>query len=310
MLECVQLVSAKRQSDLLKNGDKPGACKPEQLGMLEVFQLWFSSSIMRKPDPCEEYHRAIFTDPIYEVNPFVALIDMLVVAIFQPLSYMGKQFGSFFDSVLSKLHFLYIQMKFSSFYVLNLAGSSGFLNQLPVFVAVLAVLFLILVMSFRYEIHLPFFKIRPTASPQPIATLKELDHKDPDASLLPLCKEPNAAILQRERSRRSIQPVEETAQENSEEIFAPSTHIEELRGILDTRRERTSNEPLIAEELSQERTCSEITTAKECPKEDCDDMAAQSTCTEDAKEVPDIQPKIPISDTNVSGKTWPELELS
>jgi hypothetical protein len=42
------------------------------------------------------------TDPSYEINPFVALIDMLAVGVFQPLGYIGTQVGSFFDGVLSK----------------------------------------------------------------------------------------------------------------------------------------------------------------------------------------------------------------
>lgn len=60
---------------------------------------------MKNPDPCEEYHRAYFTDPTYEVNPLIALFDMLIKVVFHPLGYMGEKLGSFFDGVLSKQQF-------------------------------------------------------------------------------------------------------------------------------------------------------------------------------------------------------------
>ena len=93
--------SAKRHSDLSKNMDVPIACKPEQLTTWGSLGLYFST-FLRNPDPCEEYYRVLMTDPSYEINPFVALIDMLVVGVFQPLGYIGTQVGSFFDGVLSK----------------------------------------------------------------------------------------------------------------------------------------------------------------------------------------------------------------
>lgn len=96
------MASAKRQSDLLKNSNLPQSCNPEQIGAWDNFKLWFSQTVLREYDPCEVYHKTLLTDPSYEVNPFVALFDLLVVVVFQPLGYVGKQMGSFFDSVLSK----------------------------------------------------------------------------------------------------------------------------------------------------------------------------------------------------------------
>lgn len=84
-----------------KNKDIPTSCNPEQLGILESLRLKFNA-FWGHPDPCEEYHRVLLTDPSYEVNPFTVLFDMLVVGIFHPLGYIGKQVGSFFDGVLSK----------------------------------------------------------------------------------------------------------------------------------------------------------------------------------------------------------------
>ncbi|EFX67114.1 hypothetical protein DAPPUDRAFT_262090 [Daphnia pulex] len=82
------------------------------------------------------------TDPSYEVNPFVALIDMLVVGVFQPLEYIGTKIGSFFDGLLT---------------------STGWLYKIPVLVVVLLIILMILLMCFNYEIRLPFVKLAPSA---------------------------------------------------------------------------------------------------------------------------------------------------
>lgn len=97
-----QVASAKRHSDLSKNVDIPVECDLEKLTAWDTMRLYISKNFLRNPDPCEEYYRVLMTDPSYEVNPFVALIDMLVVGVFQPLEYIGTKIGSFFDGLLSK----------------------------------------------------------------------------------------------------------------------------------------------------------------------------------------------------------------
>ena len=82
--------------------DIPATCNVEQLTVWGTISLYLSKTVLRNPDPCEEYYRVLMTDPSYEVNPFFALIDMLTVGIFQPLGFIGTQVGSFFDGVLSK----------------------------------------------------------------------------------------------------------------------------------------------------------------------------------------------------------------
>ena len=97
----LQVASAKRQADVMRNSDLPLACNPEQLGTLAYIQLLISTNIIRNPDPCDEYHRAYYTDPTYEVNPFIALVDLLARVVFQPMGFVGEKMGSFFDGVLS-----------------------------------------------------------------------------------------------------------------------------------------------------------------------------------------------------------------
>lgn len=101
-VESSQVVSAKRHSDLSKNVDIPVECNLEKLTAWDTMRLYINKNVLRNPDPCEEYYRVLMTDPSYEVNPFVALIDMLVIGVFQPLEYIGTKIGSFFDGLLSK----------------------------------------------------------------------------------------------------------------------------------------------------------------------------------------------------------------
>lgn len=98
-----QMASSKRYSDKSKNKDIPASCDPKQLGILESFKLRFDA-FWGYPDPCEEYHRVLLTDPSFEVNPFTVLWDMLVVGILHPLGYIGHKIGSFFNEVLSTWH--------------------------------------------------------------------------------------------------------------------------------------------------------------------------------------------------------------
>ena len=84
----------------MKHADMPASCKPSDV----TWSSYFQSLIMTVPDPCEEYHRTFLTDPTHEVNPFTALVDMLAVAVFQPLGFIGESLGTFFNNILSKPH--------------------------------------------------------------------------------------------------------------------------------------------------------------------------------------------------------------
>lgn len=81
----------------------PASCKPSDVSWGSYFQ----SFLMKVPDPCEEYHRTFFTDPTHEVNPFTVLVDMLAVAVFQPLGFIGESVGAFFNNILSKPHIFF-----------------------------------------------------------------------------------------------------------------------------------------------------------------------------------------------------------
>lgn len=87
---------------MAKASQPPAACNPDALDTWSTLKLVVSTTVFGYADPCDEYHRALLTDPTYEISPFLALVDMLATGIFHPLKYIGEQFGGFFDGVLSE----------------------------------------------------------------------------------------------------------------------------------------------------------------------------------------------------------------
>ena len=47
----------------------PLACRTDQQTYWDSIKLWMSTTIAMNADPCEEYHRALLTDPTFEVTP-------------------------------------------------------------------------------------------------------------------------------------------------------------------------------------------------------------------------------------------------
>lgn len=91
----------------MKNSKVPANCDRDTFGSLESSILHIKKSLFGLEDPCEEYHRALMLDPSYEVNPFIALFDLVVRIAFQPLGYLGEKVGSFFQGVMCKYLFLF-----------------------------------------------------------------------------------------------------------------------------------------------------------------------------------------------------------
>lgn len=263
-----QMASSKRYSDKSKNKDIPASCDPKQLGILESFKLRFDA-FWGYPDPCEEYHRVLLTDPSFEVNPFTVLWDMLVVGILHPLGYIGHKIGSFFNEVLN---------------------SATVFQKIPVLVGVLFVVFLILVMSFRYEIHLPLFKIRPSppvSIPRSGAIQDLMDGSATgDATHQHLHRE--RCILTRQ-SYSQVQAIEERVQAPVEDDaeFSPVSMspavIKELGGILpfnETESESESELDSSIEVLMDERQL-----------EECSQGIKQNLQSESFSTVVDTTPK-------------------
>ncbi|XP_057377105.1 chloride channel CLIC-like protein 1 [Daphnia carinata] len=229
-----QMASSKRYSDKSKNKDIPASCDPEQIGTLESLKLRFEA-YWGYPDPCEEYHRVLLTDPSFEVNPFTVLWDMLVVGILHPLGYIGNQMGSFFTGVLN---------------------SATVFQKIPVIVCVLVVLFLLLVMTFRYEVHLPLFKIRPS---QPVSIPRSGAIQDVmDASAIGDAVDRHLRIERSILTRQShsqVQAVEERVQNPVEDtaesstVSLPPAVIHKLGGSLPFNNSETESELAVEERV-------------------------------------------------------------
>ena len=51
----------------------PAECTPAQMGLLESLRHWIQWQVSWKHDPCENYHRALIIDPIWEVPPMMVM---------------------------------------------------------------------------------------------------------------------------------------------------------------------------------------------------------------------------------------------
>jgi len=87
-------------------------------------------------DRCDEYHKAIHVDPIYEVNPLMAVVDLLTNLFFHPIASLGPSIGAMFSGLLEAVPTVW---------------------KVPVLlVFVLLIMFVMILMS-GYQIRLPLF---------------------------------------------------------------------------------------------------------------------------------------------------------
>ena len=91
---------ASKKAQLERTGEIPAECRPGEMSWQQSVQSSFSS-VFTSVDKCEEYHKvrgllnnllylihsqAILVDPIYEVNPLTALVDLATKLLLYPLS--------------------------------------------------------------------------------------------------------------------------------------------------------------------------------------------------------------------------------
>jgi len=93
-------------------------------------------SVFSSVDPCEEYHKTIMVDPVYEVNPLTALVDLLTKLILHPLSSLGTEVGLMFSGLLSSVPLFW---------------------KVPVLLVFVILLMFILILVAGYRVRLPFF---------------------------------------------------------------------------------------------------------------------------------------------------------
>jgi len=142
---------AKKHSKLMQSTEVPAECRPHEMTWYQTIQA-SATSMVSSVDRCEEYHKAILVDPIYEVNPATALVDLITKIILHPLSSVGKEVGSMFTGLLGEVPLLW---------------------KVPVLILFVILLMFVMILLAGYEIRLPLFlgKIGPAnnASKEKIA---------------------------------------------------------------------------------------------------------------------------------------------
>jgi len=87
-------------------------------------------------DRCQEYHKAIMVDPVYEVNPLTALVDLSTKLLLHPLSSLGTEVGHMFAGLLSSVPLVW---------------------KVPVLLLFVLLLMFLLVLAFGYRVRLPLW---------------------------------------------------------------------------------------------------------------------------------------------------------
>ena len=76
---------AAKHATLVKDSSVPPECRPQDMTWLQSLQFTARSAFTRE-DRCGRYHEAIMVDPLYEVNPLTALVDLTSNLLLVPLS--------------------------------------------------------------------------------------------------------------------------------------------------------------------------------------------------------------------------------
>jgi len=154
---------AAKHSKLMQSTEIPAECRPQEMTWYQTIRA-SASSLVSSVDKCEEYHKAMLVDPIYEVNPATALVDLVTKIILHPLSSLGKEVGSMFTGLLGEVPLLW---------------------KVPVLLLFVILLMFVMILFAGYEVRLPLFlgKIGPanngsgtenTALHQQISELKSM----------------------------------------------------------------------------------------------------------------------------------------
>jgi hypothetical protein len=135
---------ASKHSKLMQSNAIPAECRPQDMTWFQTIQS-SASSLVTSVDKCEEYHKAIMVDPIYEVNPATALVDLVTKLLLHPLSSLGKEVGSMFTGLLGEVPLLW---------------------KVPVLILFVILLMFVMILMAGYEVRLPLFlgKIGPATN--------------------------------------------------------------------------------------------------------------------------------------------------
>merc|ERR1719369_670209 len=144
---------ATKHSKLIQSTEIPAECRPQEMTWYQTIRA-SASSLVSSVDKCEEYHKAMLVDPIYEVNPATALVDLVTKLLLHPLSSLGKEVGSMFTGLLGEVPLLW---------------------KVPVLILFVILLMFVMILMAGYEVRLPLFlgKIGPASNQKNEAALQQ-----------------------------------------------------------------------------------------------------------------------------------------
>jgi len=126
---------AAKHATLIQSGSVPPECRPQEMTWLQTLQSG-ARGLYSSVDRCQEYHKAIMVDPVYEVNPLTALVDLATKLLLHPLSSLGTEVGQMFAGLLSSVPLVW---------------------KVPVLLVFVLLLMFLLVLAFGYRVRLPLW---------------------------------------------------------------------------------------------------------------------------------------------------------
>ncbi|KAK3087354.1 hypothetical protein FSP39_004995 [Pinctada imbricata] len=78
-----QMEVAKRMATIQQGA--PAECIPQSMGMYQSLKYWLQWHFSWQTDPCEQFHRALMVDPLWEVPPMMVLSTALSRCITIPV---------------------------------------------------------------------------------------------------------------------------------------------------------------------------------------------------------------------------------
>ena len=124
---------AAKHATLMSSGTVPPECHPQQMSWLQSLQ-YTARHAMSGTDRCGEYHEAIMVDPLYEVNPLTAAVDLLTNLLLHPMSALGGQVGKMFAGLLENVPFFWrvpVLLLFTMMLMFGMVMVAGYRIRLP-----------------------------------------------------------------------------------------------------------------------------------------------------------------------------------
>jgi len=130
---------ASRHAILLSSGSIPPECDPQNMSWTQSLSYTLGS-FFTTVDRCQEYHEALMVDPLFEVNPLTAAVDLATNLLLHPLSRFGGESGAMFSSLLAPVPLFWkapVLLSFLMLLVLLMLLLAGYRVRLPMLFGVL-----------------------------------------------------------------------------------------------------------------------------------------------------------------------------